>query len=125
MGIARDVNAVVSIAEQSSERAVLERLVDVARTLTSARYGMAVLLGPDGEPSALAHLGMTGPEVAALPHLPRPVGLLRAVLRGTPLRLAELNAHPESAGFPAGHVPMAAFLGVPLVVDAGCSAGCT
>lgn len=116
MGRARTVDEVVSIAESSSEQGVLERLVEVGRTLTSARYGAAVLLGPDGEPCALAHLGMSGAEVAVLPHLPRPLGLIAAVLRGDLLRLADMRSHPEGVGFPAGHVAMAAFLGVPVTV---------
>jgi GAF domain-containing protein len=33
-----------------------------------------------------------------------------------PLRLADIAAHPESSGFPAGHPPMGSFLGVPVRV---------
>ena len=116
MRLSTTVDAVVSIAEVGSEQGVLERLVDVGRALTSARYGAAVLLGADGQPCALAHQGMTGGEVAALPHLPRPVGLIAAVLRGELLRLSDMRSHPEAAGFPAGHVAMAALLGIPVTV---------
>lgn len=117
MVVAEAVDAVVSVLEEDSEQGVLERLVDVARRLTSARYGVAVLIGTDGQPSALVHQGMTSAQVAALPHLPRPVGLVAVVLRGETVRLANMRSHPESVGFPEGHVPMAAVLGVPVMVE--------
>jgi len=116
MMLAEAVAAVVTIGERGSEQGVLERLVDVARRLTSARYGVALLLGTDGRPSSMAHQGMTSGQVAVLPRLPRPVGLLAVVLRGETVRLEDLHRHPESLGFPAGHVPMAALLGVPVTV---------
>ena len=116
MALAWTVDAVVSIAEERSEQGVLERLVEVARTLTSALYGAALLLGPDGQSCALEHQGMSDRDVAALPHLPRPVGLIAAVLRGERMRLTDMAAHPDSVGFPSGHVPMEAMLGIPITV---------
>lgn len=108
--------ALVAVGEQTSEQAVLERLVEAAGPLTGAGFAAALLLGPDGQACALAHRGMSERDVAALPHLPRPVGLIAAVLAGQVVRLAEMAAHPRSVALPAGHVPMAALLGVPVQV---------
>jgi signal transduction histidine kinase len=33
-----------------------------------------------------------------------------------PLRVADVNRHPDSFGFPAGHPPMGSFLGVPIII---------
>lgn len=117
MDLARALDAVVAICAERSEQGVLERTVELARLLTDARYGAALLTGPDGKPSALAHQGMTDGQVAALPHLPRPLGLLGVVLTGAVTRLDRIADHPASIGFPGAHVPMAAFLGVPLIRD--------
>ncbi|MBK5333864.1 MAG: GAF domain-containing sensor histidine kinase, partial [Ilumatobacteraceae bacterium] len=40
------------------------------------------------------------------------LGLL--ILEPKPLRLPDLQAHPDSFGFPPGHPPMTSFLGVPI-----------
>lgn len=111
------VQALVSISSEASEQGVLERTVTLARLLTGARYGAALLTGPDGAPSALAHQGMTDGHVAALPHLPRPLGLLGVVLTGVVTRIDRIADHPASIGFPSPYVPMAALLGVPLISD--------
>lgn len=111
------VDGVVSIAGEESERGVLERLVDVARTLTAARFGVALLVGADGAPSALAHQGMTSTEVSVLPHLPRPVGLVGVVLSGRTLRLDDMRTHAEAVGLPSAHTPMAALLALPVTHD--------
>lgn len=111
------VDGVVSIAGEESERGVLERLVDVARTLTAARFGVALLVGADGTPTALAHQGMTSTEVSVLPHLPRPVGLVGVVLTGRTLRLDDMRTHPEAVGLPSAHTPMAALLALPVTHD--------
>jgi len=60
---------------------------------------------------------MTRGQVAALPHLPRPVGLIGTVLTGQTLRLARMEEHPGAVDFPGVRAPMAAFLGVPVTVD--------
>jgi EAL domain-containing protein (putative c-di-GMP-specific phosphodiesterase class I) len=107
---------VVSLGALDSEHAVLERLVEVAGRLTAAGHAAAMLVGADGQPAALAHREMNSGEVASLPHLLRPVGLIAAVLKGETIRLADMRTHPDAVGFPAGH-PKAAFLGVPVAVS--------
>jgi len=111
------IDQVVSIGAQAHEHAVLERLVEAAQDLVPARYAVALLVGPDGTPTALAHRGMAAHDIAALPHLLRPVGLVGAVLAGQTLHLARLADHSESIGFPTGHLPMGPLLGIPITVD--------
>lgn len=111
------LDSFVSIAAERDENAVLERVVDLARLSTRARYGAALLT--DGQRiTQLVHAGMTTSQVAVLAHLPRGHGVLGAVLdEGRAIRLDRMQDHPSSVGFPLGHVPMSAFLGVPIHVD--------
>lgn len=108
------LGAALSLAEADTEVSVIDRLVDIGRRLFSASFGAALLVGPDGQPSALAHDGMSTAEVAVLPHLPRPVGLLGVVLGGVSLNLADLATHPGAIGLPPGHVEMVALMAAPI-----------
>ena len=111
------LDSFVSIASERDKEAILEQSVDLARLATRAKYGAAVAV-EDGDITAFVHRGMTSAQVAALPHDPRGEGMLGAVLREkTPIRLDVLQSDDRSVGFPLGHVPMAAFLGVPMVFD--------
>lgn len=106
------LDSFVAIGSEPDEHTILERVVDLARMATRSRYGAAVLVGTGGI-THLAHAGMTSRQVQVLPHPPRGEGVLGAVLaESRPVRLDRLQDHPASQGFPAGHVPMAAFLGV-------------
>ncbi|MEI4273012.1 EAL domain-containing protein [Klenkia sp. LSe6-5] len=111
------LQAMVAIAEVPGEPGILDELVTSARTLLGARFGIALLVGPDGSPTVMSHQGMTTGEVAAVPHLPGPVGLVGVVLAGQVLRLERMSDHPGSVGLPTGHVAMGALLASPLTVD--------
>ena len=110
------LTSAVAIAEVPGELGILDELVASTRALVSARYGIALLVGADGRPTALSHQGMTTVEVAAMPHLPRPVGLVGVVLAGEVLRLDRMADHPASTGFPVGHVAMGPLLATPITV---------
>ncbi|TML78507.1 MAG: GAF domain-containing protein [Actinobacteria bacterium] len=108
------LDSFVAITSELSAAAILERAVDLARLLTSARYGAAVALD-NGEIAEFVHAGLTNAQFNAMPHLPLGKGMLGAVLQQkTPIRLEVLQSDPRSVGFPLGHVPMTAFLGVPI-----------
>jgi signal transduction histidine kinase len=103
----------------SSERslpAILERIVELATRLASARYGALGVLGADGQ--TITHLAVAGipPEQReAIGRLPAGKGILGALIRGgRPLRLANLAEDPRAVGFPPNHPPMRSFLGVPV-----------
>src|SRR5687768_7773700 len=106
------LDSFVAIASERDVEAVLEQAVDLARLSTQSKYGAAVALA-DGGISVFVHKGMTTAQVAALPHYPEGHGMLGAVLEDkAPIRLDVLQDEVRSVGFPLGHVPMHAFLGV-------------
>jgi signal transduction histidine kinase len=94
---------------------VLLSVVKRSMELTGADYGAAVTIDDDGAIEDFEYEGLTDEEVALLPHLPVGLGLLGQVLKeAKTIRLETLGDHPDSIGFPDKHVPMNAFLGVPL-----------
>ncbi len=111
------LDSFVAIASERSVETVLEQAVDLARLCTRARYGAAVALA-DGEIALFVHHGLSRAQVAALPHEPRGLGMLAAVLVDkVAIRRDVLQADARSVGFPLNHVPMGAFLGVPVIHD--------
>lgn len=121
MELAAALDGTARLAEERDEQSVLERLVEVACDVAHAEHGLALLVGPDGRPCALAHVGLSEQQVAALPLVPRPAGLIGLVLAGAPLRLARFDEHPR-ASTPSYDPRMAALLGRPITVD-GCVQG--
>ena len=94
---------------------VLLAVVDSSMELTGADYGAAVTIDSSGAIESFQYRGLTPEEVAMLPHLPEGLGLLGEVLkRKETIRLEYLGRDDASVGFPDKHVPMDAFLGVPL-----------
>jgi GAF domain-containing protein len=60
---------------------------------------------------------MDDETTARIGPLPQGAGVLGLLIRvPKPVRMAELNQHPASVGFPAGHPPMHSFIGVPVRV---------
>ncbi|HWC14740.1 MAG TPA: GAF domain-containing protein [Actinomycetota bacterium] len=94
---------------------VLLAIVERSMELTGAQYGAAVTVSPEGAIESFQYRGLTDEQVALLPHLPEGKGLLGLIIdeRKT-VRIGSLQDHPASVGFPDHHVPMHAFLGVPL-----------
>jgi signal transduction histidine kinase len=96
---------------------VLERIVTAAVELVGARYGALGVVAPDGSLEQFINVGMTPEEVTTIGHLPEGHGLLGALIKDPhPIRLETLADDDRSVGFPAGHPPMGAFLGVPVRV---------
>jgi two-component system, NarL family, sensor histidine kinase DevS len=98
---------------------VLERILDSARELTHARYAaLGVLNESRTELARFLTRGIDERTHAGIGALPRGRGLLGMLIEDpAPLRLADVGQHPRSYGFPHGHPPMRAFLGVPILVD--------
>lgn len=106
-----------AIIEHLDLPVVLERIVSAAVELVGARYGALGVVAEDGTLEQFINVGMTPEEVAVIGHLPEGHGLLGAVIDNPhPIRLENLSDDPRSVGFPAGHPPMGAFLGVPVRV---------
>ena len=103
------------VAGELSLPVVLRQIVAAARDLLGARYAALGVLGRDGELEQFVHAGMDDELVARVGDLPRGRGILGLLIsEPVPIRLADLSAHPASAGFPPGHPPMTGFLGVPV-----------
>src|SRR5207244_7692166 len=112
------VDAVAGLTAELSLDALLQRVVEVAAELTTARY---VALGViDAAGSKLERFVTTGIDAetrAAIGELPHGRGILGVLIRdATPLRLHDLAQDPRSVGFPPGHPPMRSFLGVPIML---------
>lgn len=110
------LDAVTAISSDLDLRRVLMRIVEAATELTGAKYGAMGVIGSDG--LLLTEFVTTGVDpvahqlIGALPHGRGILGLL--IKEPRPIRLHDLNAHPQAAGFPANHPPMSSFLGVPV-----------
>ncbi len=97
---------------------VLDRVLESAQELTSARYAALGVLNESK--TALARFLTRGIDAAshtAIGALPSGRGVLGALITDpVSLRLRDVGSHPRSYGFPAGHPPMHTFLGVPILV---------
>ena len=103
------------VAGELSLPLVLRQIVGAARDLLGARYAALGVLGRDGGLEQFVHVGMGGEVVTRIGDLPEGRGILGLLIsEPVPIRLADLSAHPASAGFPPGHPPMTGFLGVPV-----------
>jgi signal transduction histidine kinase len=108
-----------SLISELEPEVVLQRLLEVARELTGARYAAIGVLDEsrDGLERFLT-VGIdeeTHRQIGDLPHGRGVLGVLISDPR--PLRLADVGEHPESYGFPLAHPPMTTFLGVPIVIE--------
>ena len=96
----------------------LDRVTQLARELTGARYVALAILNERG--TGLEHFLTAGVDEEtrrATGHPPRGHGLLgRLILDPHPLRIADVRKHPSSYGFPEGHPVMRGFLGVPVMI---------
>ena len=110
--LARLTEAILSISEDLDVDAVLEEIVDSARSLTDARYSAITTLDDSGDLQDLLIAGMTPEEKQALMSLPEGWALFD-YLTGfrEPLRIADLVAHTRSVGFPDSHLPVRTLLG--------------
>ena len=111
------VDALVAISSDLDLDSVLDRLVRAACELTQARYGALGVLGAQDQLTRLVTHGISEEERRALGPPPAGHGIVGVLISDPrPLRLARLQDHPASVGFPPNHPPMATFLGVPVRV---------
>jgi signal transduction histidine kinase len=107
-----------SILSELDVEVVLNRVLEAACELTGSRYAALGVL--DASKHRLARFVTVGIDPSAhqaIGTLPTGRGVLGELIRNpAPLRLDDVSAHPRSFGFPPGHPPMGAFLGVPVLV---------
>lgn len=111
------LGAVVSLTEDLSLEAVLDRVVQSACELVGARYGALGVIGDDQQLSHFITVGIDEEGARVIGDLPTGHGVLGQLIREPKsLRLHDLGEHPIASGFPAKHPPMKTFLGVPVRV---------
>ena len=111
------LEAVVAIGSGLDLETTLKRIVEAAVGLVDARYGALGVIGDAGRLAEFVPVGLDAAAIGRIDHWPEGRGLLGLLIRDPrPLRLADIAAHPDSSGFPAGHPPMQGFLGVPVRV---------
>jgi signal transduction histidine kinase len=116
LGIERLVREFPGLVSELHLESVLERVARLAAELLGARYAAVGMLGPDRQSlESFTVAGLSDDEQLRIGDRPTGRGILGLLIReGRPIRLADLTAHPDSAGFPPNHPPMRSFLGVPI-----------
>ncbi|MHB8513622.1 MAG: GAF domain-containing sensor histidine kinase [Actinomycetota bacterium] len=112
------VEAGLALTSEHSLPKLLEKIVQLACSVSGARYGALGVIDESGTGLGqfLTH-GVTEEERRAIGDLPRGRGILGILIReATPLRLKNISDDPRSVGFPPNHPPMKTFLGVPLSI---------
>jgi signal transduction histidine kinase len=108
-------SAIITITGELSLENVLIRIVELARSVSGARYAALGVPGPSGELESFITAGIGPAEQAAIGELPRGRGLLGALItERRSMRIRDISQHPASVGFPPNHPPMRSFLGVPI-----------
>jgi signal transduction histidine kinase len=111
------LEAVIAISSGLDLESTLRRIVETAVRLVDATYGALGVIGDDKRLAEFIPVGVSEEEIERIHHWPEGRGLLGLLIEDPrPLRLADIRAHPASAGFPEGHPPMRGFLGVPVRV---------
>ncbi len=94
---------------------VLHRLALRAKEVTGSEFAAIGIFDESLELERFVYVGIDEALARRLGHPPAGRGLLGTLARQPgPLRLEDLTTHPDSAGWPAEHPPMCAFLGVPM-----------
>lgn len=109
------VRAGMILSAKLSLEEVLQRIVNMACKLMSAKYAALGVLDGKGGLSRFITAGIdeTARQTIGLPPVGK--GILGVLVReGKPLRLKNLSTDPRAHGFPAHHPAMHSFLGVPV-----------
>src|SRR3954449_8663865 len=114
----RLIDAVLTVGSELDLATVLQKIAEAAAELVDARYGALGVLDDSGTRLAqFLTVGIDEDGRAAIGNLPEGHGILGLlIVDPKPLRLPDLNTHPDSFGFPPNLPPMTSFLGVPIRV---------
>ncbi len=108
--------AAIAVAGELSLEKVLQQIVDSARELVRARYAALGVPGVDDALETFVQSGMASEDVARVPHFPKGLGLLGAIIKEKrPIRIPHISQDPRSVGFPPHHPQMDNFLGIPIM----------
>src|SRR3954466_995284 len=115
-GVRRLLAAGRSLVADLDLESVLDRVLEIARDVTGARYAALGVLDEDREElERFLTAGIDEATHRSIGDLPRGRGILGVLIDDPrPLRLEDVGDHPRSYGFPPGHPPMYSFLGMPI-----------
>ena len=106
----------LSLAAELDSATVLQKIVESARDVASARYAALGIFNENGEVVQFLTAGLTRAQRERIGPLPRGRGLIGLIQdEQRPIRVRSIAEHPASHGFPPNHPPMETFLGVPIV----------
>ena len=109
------LQAGLTLASELELDAVLQRIIELATSITAARYGALGVLGPEGLIVEFVTTGISPHQRGAIGHLPIGRGILGVLIHDVhTLRLPEISKDHRSFGFPPNHPPMKSFLGAPV-----------
>ena len=114
----RLLDGVLTIGSDLDLHSVLNRIITTAAEMVDATYGaLGVLDESRTRLTDFITVGVDDATRAAIGSLPEGHGILGLlIIDPRPLRLPDLNEHPDRFGFPPNHPKMTSFLGVPIVV---------
>ena len=105
--------ASLRISEGLESDGVLQQVIDSARSLTQAKYGVLLTYSDSGEILSVSASGLTHDQIQQVSVPPSGLGLLGYLNEvDEPVRIADISSHPRSVGFPKNHPPMKTFLGM-------------
>ncbi len=114
-GIGNLLAAFAAMADDIDLDTVLERVIVAACELVDARYGALGVIGPDQKLGEFITVGLLDDQITRINSLPQGHGVLGLLIsEPCPLRLQDLRAHEQAAGFPEHHPEMTSFLGAPI-----------
>jgi GAF domain-containing protein len=109
--------AALDIGAELDVGIVLQRVVDLARTVVPSKYAALGVCDEDGVIQQFITSGIDAETRAAIGPLPHGDGLLGALIHeGYPMIVPDIARDPRSVGFPANHPPMHSMLGVPITL---------
>src|SRR5436190_24097060 len=98
------LQAGLTLASELELDAVLQRIIELATSLTGARYGALGVLGSEGLIVEFVTTGIPPHQRAAIGHLPVGRGILGVLIHDArTLRLPEISRDPRSFGFAPNH----------------------
>jgi len=107
--------ASLEFIQDTSIDALLERIAEIARQQTGARYAAVGVLDDNGKLEHFIPVGMRPEEIKKIKHRPSGKGLIGLLMRGdATIRIPDILSDPRSYGFPRLHPIMGSFLGVPI-----------
>lgn len=109
--------AALAVATELEPGAVLQRIVDLARTVVPAKFAALGVSNAQGRIEQFITAGLTSEERDAIGPIPEGHGMLGELIRDrVPLLVPDIAADSRSVGFPANHPPMRTLLGTPILL---------